>query len=219
MAKLDLGALAQELGATLKTAPATGSSTERPYRAHVFPRYPAPVLIQSNGFSLGLMNYGLIPSFEKNLKPKMVFHNARIETISEKPSFREAFIKRHCLIPIESFFEYVDSSGPRKTLLEFTAKDGQRLFAAGVFQAWRPNSETTEWTFSMITREPTPQIQDAGHDRSPYFVDFNRATSGAAAWLQPMKGDSTPLAAPELHALLKQIAIAPELRIREAQRS
>jgi putative SOS response-associated peptidase YedK len=210
MANADLLMLATETGAELrvdaKGADDSDSTHPPAYRPHVFPKYPAPVIIQGpTGRRLGLMQYGLIPSFEKNEKPKMVFHNARVETIDEKPSFKEAFVKRRCVIPIESFFEFVDQGQPRKTLLQFSRPKAERLFAAGVYQSWRPSpSAPTIWTFSMITREPTPQILEAGHDRSPYWIDYQQCD----AWLQP-----SPVPAPNLHQILKSIALEYELRI------
>jgi len=75
------------------------------WKHHVFPKYPAPVLVEVNGVLIvKKMNFGLIPYFERNEKPKMVFHNARVETIAEKPSFKKAFLTKRCAIPLESFF-------------------------------------------------------------------------------------------------------------------
>jgi putative SOS response-associated peptidase YedK len=138
------------------------------WKPHVFPRYLAPVIIERKGVRQVVpMHFGLIPSFEMNAKPKMVFHNARSETIKEKPSFKKAYQESRCLIPLQSFFEYVwetDSvTGKEKShIVEFFEKHavsgaatdvmgdamvddassikkapGTFLTAAGVWSLWR----------------------------------------------------------------------------------
>ena len=63
------------------------------WKTHLFPKYPAPVIIEQNGVrKIVSMNFGLIPSFEFNEKPKMVLHNARSETLKEKASFKKAYL-------------------------------------------------------------------------------------------------------------------------------
>ncbi len=92
------------------------------WKPHVFPRYLAPVIIERKGVRQVVpMHFGLIPSFEMNAKPKMVFHNARSETIKEKPSFKKAYQESRCLIPLDSFFEYVWEMDPA------TGKEKSRL--------------------------------------------------------------------------------------------
>jgi putative SOS response-associated peptidase YedK len=58
--------------------------------------------------------WGLIPSWAKDpsIGNKMI--NARAETVSEKPSFREAFKKRRCLIVADGFYEWQKINGKKK---------------------------------------------------------------------------------------------------------
>jgi hypothetical protein len=106
------------------------------WKPHVFPRYLAPVIIERKGVRQVVpMHYGLIPSFEMNAKPKMVFHNARSETIKEKPSFKKAYQESRCLIPLDSFFEYVweadPSTGKEKShLVQFFEKQVGKIAEA-----------------------------------------------------------------------------------------
>jgi putative SOS response-associated peptidase YedK len=50
------------------------------------------------------LQWGLIPSWSKEPKG---FINARAETIEEKPSFKESFQQRRCLIPADGFYEFM----------------------------------------------------------------------------------------------------------------
>jgi len=141
------------------------------WKPHVFPKYPAPVIIESQGKRLVTgMAFGLIPFFEKNIKPKMVFHNARIETISEKPSFRKAFKETRCLIPVDSFFEYVEGEDGKKKLVKFYNQDETPLTAAGIWSKWKSPEGTSINTFSMVTTSPPKIVETTGHDRCPLFL-------------------------------------------------
>ncbi len=68
----------------------------------------APVIIQNEA---KLMRFSLIPSWSKEPKVKFATHNARIETVLEKPTWRKPFEKKHCLIPIDYFIEPIYESG------------------------------------------------------------------------------------------------------------
>jgi putative SOS response-associated peptidase YedK len=106
------------------------------WKSHVFPRYLAPVIIERKGVRQVVpMQFGLIPSFEMNAKPKMVFHNARSETIKEKPSFKKAYQESRCIIPLDSFFEYVWETDPatgkeKSRLMQFFEKQAERVAGA-----------------------------------------------------------------------------------------
>jgi putative SOS response-associated peptidase YedK len=106
------------------------------WKPHVFPRYLAPVIIERKGVRQVVpMHFGLIPSFEMNAKPKMVFHNARSETIKEKPSFKKAYQESRCLIPLQSFFEYVWETDPatgkeKSRLMQFFEKQAGGVLGA-----------------------------------------------------------------------------------------
>jgi putative SOS response-associated peptidase YedK len=163
------------------------------WKPHVFPRYLAPVIIERKGIrQIVPMHFGLIPGFEMNAKPKMVFHNARSETLKEKPSFKKAYQESRCLIPLESFFEYVWKTDPetRKEKSQLIQFSGSSLTAAGIWSLWRnPESAVVTANFSMITREATELILSKGHDRCPYFLK-PEAYSG---WLDPQKKDPVEL--------------------------
>ena len=69
--------------------------------------------------------WGLIPSWSKDPKIGNRLFNARGETIIEKPSFRTAFAKRPCVIPVDGFYEWDHRDGHQKQPHFFTRADGQ----------------------------------------------------------------------------------------------
>jgi putative SOS response-associated peptidase YedK len=160
------------------------------FRSPVFPRYQAPVIgMVGGGRVIKPYAFGLIPHFEKNPKPKMVFHNARVETVSEKPSFKWAFQTSRCLIPLECFLEYIWETENQKWVARFFPKESGVLAAAGLFQTWKSPSGELIPTFTMITREASPFILEVGHDRSPLFLKPEAYDS----WITPGKRDSQEL--------------------------
>lgn len=180
------------------------------WKSHVFPKYITPVLIEANGKRIiAPMSFGLIPFFEREEKPKKVFHNARVETLHEKVTFKRAFLETRCIIPVDSFFEYVQSrvdshsdcrskvgsttlnclatgDGPKKVLERFYPEDKGIMLAAGLYGTWKSPSGKSIRSFTMITREPYPFILSHGHDRSPLFLDRTQADK----WVE--SGKKTP---------------------------
>ncbi|MCM0605918.1 MAG: SOS response-associated peptidase [Xanthomonadaceae bacterium] len=141
------------------------------WKPHVFPKYQSPVITESKGHKLLTpMQFGLVPFFEKEEKPKMVFHNARIETIEEKVSFKRAYAETRCLIPVDSFFEYVEGAGGKKKLVQFVPKSGGTMLAAGIWSVWNSPKGEKIRTYSMITSDPPEIIAETGHDRCPLFL-------------------------------------------------
>lgn len=173
----NLKALAREYGAVW--------DGEIEWKPHVFPRYIAPVVVGGEKRLIQPMSFGLIPFFAKEEKPKMVFHNARVETVAEKPSFKRPFVEARCIVPVESFFEYVPGPNGKKQLINFAPEEGGMMSAAGIWSIWRAPSGTSLTTFSILTTEPPEFIARHGHDRCPLFLSAD-AIDG---WLDPKVRD------------------------------
>ncbi len=113
-----------------------------------------------------LMRWGLIPSWVKNLDSwKSNLINARVETIEEKPSFRDGFKKRPCLIPVSGFYEWNKNKQP------YYFHQDKTLFAlAGIWSTWN-NPETEEKLLSctILTTEAKGAIADI-HHRMPVII-------------------------------------------------
>lgn len=77
--------------------------------------------------------------------------NARIETIQEKPSFRESFSRRRCIVPSNGFFEW-QSNGKSKDPFFIYLPDQQVLSMAGIFDVWKnPQTGKEYCSFALLT--------------------------------------------------------------------
>jgi len=92
--------------------------------------------------------------------------NARIETVAEKPMFASAYMNRHCLIPANSFFEWLRSSKfsqPYRILL----KDESLFAMAGIWND--PISPADPPTFAVLTTSAN-ELMSRIHDRMPVIL-------------------------------------------------
>ncbi|HMW39683.1 MAG TPA: SOS response-associated peptidase [Saprospiraceae bacterium] len=118
-----------------------------------FPTTPVITNIKRN--TLQHFRWGLIPHWAKNDEIKKYTLNAKIETLNDKPSFRDA-AHQHCLIPSNGFYEWqwLDPKGVHKKKFLVKVK-GQEVFAfAGIWSRWvNPQSGEMIFTYALLTTE------------------------------------------------------------------
>ncbi|MBW4537425.1 MAG: SOS response-associated peptidase [Pleurocapsa minor HA4230-MV1] len=121
---------------------------------------------EKNQRFLDLVKWGLVPSWVKSLDTwKSNLINARVETVEEKPSFRDGFKKRPCLIPVSGFYEWSKGKQP------YYFYQDKPLFAiAGIWETWS-NLETEEQLLSctILTSEAKSVIAEV-HHRMPVII-------------------------------------------------
>jgi putative SOS response-associated peptidase YedK len=89
-----------------------------------------------------MLRWGLIPFWAKDMAIGNTMINARAETVAEKPSFRQAFLKRRCLIPADGFFEWEKLANGKKQPWWIRMKDEEPFAMAGLWESWSPKSKT-----------------------------------------------------------------------------
>ena len=110
------------------------------------------------------MQWGLVPSWSKDPSVGSKMINARSETITEKPSFRQSVPGRRCIIPMSGFYEWDRTDPKRKVPYFVTREDGCLMLVAGI---WTPSPALDgRHTFSLITRESVDDLSYI-HSRSP----------------------------------------------------
>lgn len=118
-----------------------------------FPK--TPVIIDENPTEILHFNWGLIPSWAKDESIKKITLNARIETLNEKPSFKNSINKR-CLVIANGFYEWQwhDSKGKNKTKYEIGIANNELFAFAGIYSQWiNQESGEVKDTYSIVTTE------------------------------------------------------------------
>lgn len=159
----------------------------------VLPYRSAPVVVSDHGHRvLKNMSFSLVPSWSKEPKVKFATHNARLETVAEKPTWKKPFLEQRCLIPITHFIEPIYINKLAGNMVQFYSKSERVLAAAGIYDIWT-NKQTGEVleSFSILTDEPPKFVAGVGHDRCPVFLK----ESAFDAWLSEEKKDPKSLLA------------------------
>ncbi|MDN3297974.1 SOS response-associated peptidase [Streptomyces ficellus] len=163
---------------------------------------------------LRTLKWGLVPSWSKSPEGAARMINARAETLHEKPSFRQAFATRRCLLPADGYYEWVTGAEerqleeqgrkkrPRKQPYFVTPADGSVFAMAGLYEFWRdptlpPDHPQAWWsTCSVITTQADdgplgvapaqgPRSLAEIHPRMPLMLTPERWD----AWLDPARTD------------------------------
>jgi putative SOS response-associated peptidase YedK len=143
----------------------------------------------ANGAREGLlMRWGLIPGWAKDAGIGNKLANARSETVHEKPSFRNAFKKRRCILPADGFYEW-KAEGKRKQPYFIRFSTGRPFGIAGLWEQWRsPEIGELVQTATLLTTGPNALMQGI-HDRMPVIL----APADYGLWLDPGVTDGEAL--------------------------
>ena len=167
-------------------------------RYNIAPSQPVVVVREERGRRASvLLRWGLVPSWAKDIAIGNRMINARSETAHEKPSFRNAFKRRRCLIPADGFYEWqkagtATSSGgagqrgsPRQPYLITMADEGP-FAMAGLWEHWQDAAGNELETCTVLTTTANELVGEL-HDRMPVILD----PSDYGAWLDSANEDVT----------------------------
>ena len=149
------------------------------------PTHLVPILrMEEQKIVVDAMQWGLVPTWSKdpNVGSKMI--NARSETVTEKPSFRNQVSRHRCIIPISGFYEWDRSDPKTKVPYYVTREDGHLMLVAGIW-ASSPALEGRH-TFSLITRESVDDLLYI-HNRSPVELTSQDALEWMSNAVAPLE--------------------------------
>ena len=124
------------------------------------------------------LGWGLVPSWAKDPSIGGRLINARAETLAEKPSFRQAFRLRRCLVLADGFYEW-KKEGRTKRPFYMRLRSGGPFTMAGLWESWRSAEEELR-TCTIITTTPNALVRQL-HDRMPAIVPAEARSEWLAA--------------------------------------
>jgi len=148
---------------------------------NIAPTQPIAVVPNDGSNAVDFYVWGLIPSWAKDPAMGSRMINARAETLGEKPSFRNAYKRRRCLVLADGFFEWVAVPGQRaKQPYYITLLDRKPFAFAGLWEQWFSPDGSEIKSATIITTEPNPKIARL-HNRMPVILD----AQDYDRWLDP----------------------------------
>ena len=163
-------------------------------RLNLAPTQDAVVAVQASGdVRLEEMRWGMIPPWARDKSIGAKLANARAETVDEKPSFRQPFRRRRCLLPVDGYYEWESRPGGKQPVY-YSMRDGDLFCLAGLWETWTTPEQTDEpelpglgqaqaetlCTFTVITTTPN-RLAKRVHDRMPVIVH----PADYGNWLSP----------------------------------
>lgn len=142
---------------------------------------------QNSHRELWLLHWGLIPSWAKDHTIGNRMINARSETVAEKPSFRNAFKRRRCLILSDGFYEWV-KVGKAKQPHHITLQGGRPFVFAGLWEHWTKGQAGPIESCTILTTEANEKIRPL-HHRMPVIL----GRDSWDLWLDPSVEDPAAL--------------------------
>jgi putative SOS response-associated peptidase YedK len=142
-----------------------------------------PVICNDTPHQIKRYHWGLIPSWTKDTTQARELANmclnAKIETIEEKPSFRESAQHKRCIIPATSFYEWkwLDSKGKNKEKYEIKLQNNQIFAFAGLWSDWtNKNTGDTIYTFTIVTTQANELMAEIHNTkkRMPVVLQTNQ---------------------------------------------
>ena len=136
--------------------------------------------------------WGLVPHWSGDARGAAGRINARAETVASAPPFRDSFLRKRCVVPVDSFYEWRQENGARQPY-RIVRSDGMPLVLAGLWDGWKnPEDGVVRRTFTIVTTRANTRIADL-HDRMPVILGGN----AWRRWLDPRLDRS------ELRAMLE----------------
>ena len=133
---------------------------------NISPTQDSPVIVQnSTKRIIKNMHWGLIPSWSKDKKFSSNLINARLETIKEKPSFKNLVNTNRCIVVANGYYEWTQTDNGKQPF--FIHNNDEFIPMAALWTQWQDII-----SFTIITKSADASIKTI-HHRMPLILDDN----------------------------------------------
>lgn len=139
---------------------------------------------------LDLLRWGLVPHWIRDPKSARQPINARAESLATAPMFRDALVRRRCLVPADVFYEW-QATESGKLPFAVARTDRQPMVFAGLWEGWRGSDGSVMRSFTIVTTEANPLLRPI-HERMPVILE----PADWPAWLGEIEDDPARLLRP-----------------------
>lgn len=186
----------------------------------IAPTDPAPIVrlkhendAEEEARELAIARWSLVPRWSKTPTLKYATFNARGEELAEKPTFRDAFRRRRCLVPADGFYERLPQKDGSKQYYRIFVTDaggtGLPFAFAGLWELWRtPDGAETRLTFTIVTTRANPLVAELHpKQRMPIIV----APEDYDTWLRHGDEDMAHFLPPFPAERMRAVPISPKV--------
>ncbi len=143
--------------------------------------------------------WGLVPKNSQGPANTPLHNNARIETVLQKPTFRNSVLRQHCVMPVSGYYEWQIKEDGSKQPFYINAGDQGMLALAGIYDWWLDPSkkpdDPSRWllSFAILTKDAAESLAPI-HERNPILL----SESSMAEWLDPDNLEDAEHTTPDL---------------------
>jgi putative SOS response-associated peptidase YedK len=182
-------------------------------RFNIAPTHEAPIVRAAQdgaGREVALLRWGLVPSWADGLSVGSKMINARAETLTEKPAFRNAFKSRRCIVPASGFFEWTGE--PRWRVPHAISVAGRPIVPfAGLWESWKnPDGRWIE-TYTIVTTAANGFVSGM-HDRMPAILEDGQVEP----WLHGTPEEAAQVLKPYREDVMREHAVSRSMNSPDA---
>ena len=135
---------------------------------NIAPTQNSPILIDNGKRTIRAMRWGLIPSWAKDDKFGAKMINARIETLTEKPSYKNLLQRNRCIVIADGYYEW-KRDGDKKLPYYLKNPDDELLTMAGLYDIWKQPNGNLLPSYTIITKDAQENLSNI-HHRMPVIL-------------------------------------------------
>jgi putative SOS response-associated peptidase YedK len=150
--------------------------------------------------------WGLMPAWRRSAGASSPLINARAESVTEKPSFRNLVPAHRCVVPMTGYYEWLTMKEAKRKIPYFISRhDGVPLGVAGLWDAGDVDSKGYPRA-CVITVAANRRLSEI-HDRMPAVLEGKTL----AAWLEGDTLEAVSALGPLRDGVLRAVEVSTKV--------